>query len=143
MQVGKTVIDSGAFIGIIVPEKHLYDRYQFLQRFAEEAYYFGITRNKRPYHVNYWYDGPCGNVGLELYKSGDYRRLKRGVVAFSRLNVHESEEMIQIAQKMVETLLRNQNIILLMPTEQEAKQNDCSYLDYYQGLFPEAVILEE
>lgn len=143
MEIGETIIEKSAFLGIVVPEKKLYDRYLFLKHFTEQAYFFEVIQNKLAYHINYWYEGPCGNVGLNLFETGDYKRLRQGVVAFSRLNIAESDEMLEIAKKMIETLIRNRNIVLFLPTEEEVNIGDNAYIEYYHCLFPEAIILRE
>lgn len=134
MNIGNVTIKNTPFIAIINTTFE-FRRELCLKDIAIEAYNCGLTLNKKPIHINYWYNGPCGNIGLDYWENNCYAKIKNSVIGISRLNlVKEDKEMIKIAQKAVNQLMANNNIVLLLTMENEKDE-----FAFYQDLFPEAV----
>lgn len=134
MNIGNFTIYSTPFIAIINTTFE-YKREICLKDIAIEACNCGLLLNKNPIHINYWYDGPCGNIGLDYWENNCYEKIKNSVIGISRLNiVKEDKEMIEIAQKAVQQLMANDNIVLLLTMENEKNE-----VMFYHELFPEAV----
>lgn len=136
LYMGNQVIESTPFLAIVVPKSIRYQRDEFLSEFTSIAYSHGLIKVKKPIHVNYWYDGPHGNLGLLLWEDGAYSRAKNGVIGISRLNIHpeiDSKILFDIVKSAVKTLLDNNNIVFLLPAEHEE-----NYVEFYQELFPDA-----
>jgi len=137
MSFGNQLI-SLPFLGIVIPSRGNYNRKDFLEQFTRQAYTHGLIKEKHPSHVSYWYDGPCGNMGVLLWEDGAYKRAKNGVIGISRLNILDgnTEYTLEIAKKAVKTLMENNNIVLLLPTEFAEDQE--YEIPFYEDLFPEA-----
>ena len=134
------VLISPPFLGVVVPPEekvlfHYGNRKDFLWRFTEKAYSLRLIKNKEPYHVNYWYDGPCGNVGVFLWEKGAYHQIKNSVIGISRLNYSLSDKnTIDIAKKAIEILIENNNIVLFLPMNGEE-------IEFYENFFPNVMKL--
>jgi len=77
-------------------------------------------------------------MGVLLWKDGAYKRAKNGVIGISRLHILDgsAEYTLEIAKKAVKTLMENNNIVLLLPTE--FAENQEYEISFYENLFPEA-----
>lgn len=137
MSFGNQLI-SLPFLGIVIPNRENYNRKDFLEQFTRQVYTHGLIKEKHPSHVSYWYNGPCGNMGVLLWKDGAYKRAKNGVIGISRLHILDgsAEYTLGIAKKAVKTLMENNNIVLLLPTE--FAENQEYEISFYENSFPEA-----
>jgi hypothetical protein len=136
LYLGNQVIETTPFLAIVVPNNKKYQRDDFLNEFTSVAYSHGLIKVKKPSHVNYWYDGPHGNMGLLMWEDGTYSHAKNGVIGISRLNIHPEIDpniIFDIAKSAVKTLLDNNNIVFLLPAEHEE-----NHVEFYQELFPDA-----
>ncbi|QGQ45109.1 hypothetical protein [Metabacillus sediminilitoris] len=136
LYIGNQLIESTPYLAIVVPKYSRYQRDEFLSEFTSIAYSHGLIKRKKPIHVNYWYDGPHGNMGLRLWEDGAYHHAKNGVIGISRLNIHPDIDpnlLFDIVKSAVKTLLDNNNIVFFLPAEHEE-----NYVEFYQDLFPEA-----
>lgn len=128
------IFDS-PFLGVVIPkeEKELYHygkRKEFLENFVKKACSGSLIRNQHTFHVNYWYDGPCGNVGMILWEQGSYHQIKNSVIGISRLTYAMCDKnTIDIAKKAIEILIKNNNIILFLPMNNEE-------IEFYENFDP-------
>lgn len=137
LSFGDQIITSSSFFAIVNPLKtNFKNRGELLDNFSKMAYIHGLSIEKKPSHVRYWYDGPYGNQGVELWKDGAYHRSHKGVVGISALFLADSEETIELAKKAVQVLVENNNLVLLLPEHVEE-------FEIYKLMFSNAVVLNE
>ncbi|KGA83765.1 hypothetical protein KQ41_06940 [Lysinibacillus fusiformis] len=131
MEWGDQEIVSFPYLGIVIPNRGYYDRMGFLNAFTKKAILHRLCKEKKPIHVNYWYDGPCGNIGVRLWEERIYHRVKYSVIGISRLNCVDDMKTFDIAKNAVNKLIENNNIVLLLPSEYKE-------IEFYEECFPEA-----
>lgn len=131
MEWGEHILNSSPFLGIVIPGEDYCSRMDFLERFTKKAYFHRLIKVKKPGFVNYWYDGPCGNIGVRLWEDGTYHQVKNAVIGISRLNIIDDKKTEEIGLKAVELLIKNNNIVLFLPNNNEE-------IKFYEERFPDA-----
>lgn len=74
-----------------------------------------------------------GNLGVDYWNDGAYERAKNGVVGISSLEYAQyDEQALKIAKKAVEKLLKNNNVIFLLP-----RFNEEELVTFCEEFFPQ------